>query len=300
IVRLYFTVFAAATIPIDFPGLSGDSVLDFLGPVLFVMAAASIVLGGVAAVGRADLDELLAHSSISQVGFIALPLAVAATVDDPSIRALGVTAALVYAFNHGLAKGLLFLASATVQDAVGTSRLRDLGGLAGRAPVLAGAFLVGALALIGIPPFSGFFGKLLVFQTAATAVATNAVGGWAALAIALLGAVLTVAYYTRAWNLVFWGTPSDAVRMRLPSRWSGVRPDTDAAVADGGDVVGGDDAVRNLSLTGEVVIVVALAVTIFAFGIGFDALFVAAQTAAQAALDTGAYVDAVDPAEVLG
>ena len=293
IVRLYFTVFAAATLPtsLSLPGLSGTSPLAFFGPVLFLMATASIVVGGVGAVGRENLDTLLAHSSISQVGFIALPLAVAATAPTESLRLLGVVAALVYAFNHGLAKGLLFLVSGTVFSAFGSIEFDDLGGVASRAPLLAASFLVGALALVGVPPLSGFFGKLLVFDVTARATATGAAGAAAALAVALVGAVLTIAYYTRAWNVVFWGERSGVVERALPDRWT---------VAGDGGVATDGGPVRRLSLTGEMVVVVALAVAVVGFGVGFEGLYVAAESAARAALDTGTYVNAVAPAEVSG
>jgi multicomponent Na+:H+ antiporter subunit D len=371
VVRLYFTVFAAATLDVSLPFVSGDSMLAFFGPVLFLMAAASIVLGGVGAAGNDRLDGVLAYSSISQVGFIVLPLAVAATVDSPAVRTLGIAAALVYAFNHAIAKGLLFLASGTLQEAVGTDDFSRLGGLASRAPVLAGAFFVGALTLVGIPPLSGFFGKLLVFDTAARAYARGTAGAWLALAAALLGAVLTIAYYTRAWNAVFWGPTGDAVEAAIPSRWTDAADvDGDRAVADGGErsdgsrassdeesgggerassdgrpdggerassdeesgggerassdgrpdggerassgpssdgtdsdarVAGaallpfGSDggALRRLTLSGEVTVVVALAVCAVAFGIGFEAVYAAAVSAAEAALNTDAYVEAV-------
>ncbi|EMA00265.1 Na+/H+ antiporter subunit D [Haloferax denitrificans] len=286
IVRLYFTIFAAASIDIGFLGITGDSFLGFFGPVMFAMAAVSIVLGGIGAVGRDDVDGILAYSSISQVGFIVLPLAVAATAPSEAVRALGVTAALVYAFNHGIAKSLLFLASGTLKDAVGSDRLSDLGGLADRAPVLAAGFLLGALTLIGVPPLSGFFGKYLVFQAAAEAFAAGAAGAGLALAVALAGAILTIAYYTRAWNAVFWGRPSDLVDAALPERWT--VGSGDVAMTDGGD-----DGLKRLELTAQVTVVVALAVAAIGFGIGFEALFGAADAAARAALDTNGYVDAV-------
>jgi multicomponent Na+:H+ antiporter subunit D len=298
VIRLYFTVFAAATLPanLGLPGLTGDSFLAFFGPVMFVMATASILFGGVGAVGRPDLDGLLAYSSIGQVGFIVLPLAVAATV--PEVRVLGITAAVVYSFNHGLAKGLLFLASGTITSAVGTVRFDDLGGLARRAPVLAAGFLVGALALIGVPPLSGFFGKLLVFQTGAEALAVGAQGADAALAVALIGAIFTIAYFTRAWNRAFWGTASETVATRIPSRWSQATADTDAVAADGRGDKGSaspDGGVRELVLTGEVAIVVSLALALVGFGVGFEAVYASADTAAQAAVDRTDYITAVDP-----
>jgi multicomponent Na+:H+ antiporter subunit D len=313
VVRLYFTVFAAASLPeLSLPGLApvadGASFLAFFGPVLFVMAAASVLFGGFAAVGGTDLDEVLAYSSIGQVGFVVLPLAVAATV--PEVRALGVAAALVYAFNHGLAKSLLFLASGTVEAAVGTTRLADLGGLAPRAPLLAGAFLTGALALVGIPPLSGFFGKLLVFDTAARAAALEATGAVAALGVVLVGAILTIAYYTRAWNAVFWGDPSERVDAALPARWARPRrTGAESAVADGrgdggvavdADPTGSGRTLRELTLAGELTVVLALAVAVVAFGVGFEGLLATAEAAATAALDTESYVRAVAPAEVLG
>jgi multicomponent Na+:H+ antiporter subunit D len=299
IVRLTFTVFAAASVPVSLPGIAGESFLAFFGPVLFVMATASIVVGGVGAVGRPDLDGLLAHSSISQVGFIVLPLAVAATAPSPRVRVLGVTAALVYSFNHALAKSLLFLVSGTIRETVGTDEFAGLGGLASRAPVLAGAFLLGALTLIGVPPLSGFFGKLLVFQAGAEALAAGAAGSGPVLGVALLGAILTIAYYTRAWNAAFWGEPSEGVRAAIPRRW--VRP---AGVDEGEGEGGGeglvtDGGLTELTLTTEVVVVVSLALALVAFGVGFEALYAAADAAARATLDTGTYVDAVAP-EVFG
>jgi multicomponent Na+:H+ antiporter subunit D len=332
IVRLYFTVFAAAALPqgLSLPGLSdagGDvpSFLAFYGPVLFIMAAASTIFGGFAAVGRRDLQSVLAYSSVAQIGFVFVPLALAATV--PAVRTLGVVAALVYAFNHGFAKSLLFLIAGVLEDALGTTDMTDLGGLAPRAPVLAGSFLVGALALVGIPPLSGFFGKLLVFDAAARAFGAGAAGADLALGVVLLGAVLTIAYYTRAWNAVFWGEASEVVRTAPGTSRPGVTPSgqSEGAVADGGDgspdradadVPAEDDhparsdvdtdggAVpmgrrRVLALGGEVTVVVALALSIVAFGIGFEAVLAAAEAAAEAALDTDAYVRAVDPQGVV-
>jgi multicomponent Na+:H+ antiporter subunit D len=256
IVRLYFMVFAAASVPVSLPGIGGDSFLAFFGPVLFVAAAASILLGGIGALGQDGMDGLLAYSSIGQIGFVVLPLAVAATA--PEFRVLGVTAALVYAVNHGLAKSLLFLVGGAIREGTGTDRFAELGGLAGREPVLAGSFFVGGLALVGIPPLTGFFGKFLVFDVAGRA------GSTLGLAVALVGAVFTIAYVTRAWNRGFWGEAGPAVAV----------------------------STHRSSL---VTVAAALALLVVLLGVGFDPLFAAAENAAEAALDVEGYVDAVDP-----
>ncbi|MFB6109499.1 MAG: complex I subunit 5 family protein [Halodesulfurarchaeum sp.] len=265
IIRLYFTVFAAGTLPtgLDFPGLSGTTFLAYFGPILFVMATASIFVGGLGALNQPDLDGVLAYSSIGQVGFIVLPLAVVAT-GNRSLQVLGITAALVYALNHAVAKSLLFLVSGTVNQAVGSIQFEDLGGLVGRAPVVSGSFFVGALALVGIPPLSGFFGKLFVFDTATRAVIAGVGHPAVALAVALLGAIFTIAYVSRTWNRGFWGEET-------------------------ADVAG---AVRPRPLVG---VIGLLAVTIVAIGIGFEPIYRAAEAAAHAAVDTQGYVDLVDP-----
>ncbi|MFB6201167.1 MAG: complex I subunit 5 family protein [Halorhabdus sp.] len=277
IIRLLFTVFGAsafgdrlapATIPDGLgTGLAGDSFLAFFGPALFVMAVASILVGGLGAVSRTDVDEMLAYSSIGQVGFIVLALALAAT-GTRTVAIAGLIAALVYSLNHAIAKSLLFLVSGAVAQSVGTIRFDALGGLAARRPFIASSFFLGGIALVGIPPLTGFFGKLLVFDTAVTAINANVPFAAVALAVALAGAVLTIAYITRAWNLAFWGPESDPVA-------------------------------RSYRPTGIVVIVVAFALLVVVLGVGFDPVYRAAEAAAHAATDRASYVQAVAP-EVVG
>jgi len=255
LIRLYFTVFAAAQLDaLSLPW--GDTALAYFGPVVLAMATLSIAFGGLAAVGQDRLEDLLAYSSIGQVGFIVLPLSVGAFV--PSVRHLAIVAALVYALNHTLSKGLLFLVAGTIRDATGTTRFDDLGGVARTHPVVAGAFLVGGLGLVGIPPLSGFFGKLLVFQTAADS------RSWIALAVALGGALLTIAYVSRAWNRGFWGDPSAAV---------------DRSSVD----------------TRQVAVLVALAAAVVVVGVGFQPVYEFAGHAADAAVDRANYIEAVLP-----
>jgi multicomponent Na+:H+ antiporter subunit D len=254
IIRLYFTVFSAASLPVILPGISGRSVLAFFGPVLFVVAVASVLVGGLAAIDRPDLDGLLAHSSVSQVGFVVLPIAVAATI--PGLQVLAITAALVYALNHGVAKALLYLVSGTLQSGVGSDRFDDLGGLAARSPLLGGAFFVGALSLVGVPPLVGFFGKLFVFDTLGRG------GADLALAAGLVGAVLTIAYVSRAWNRAFWGPQTPIVEAFRPER-------------------------------GLLVVVLGLAVLVVLLGIVADPVVRAAEAGATAALDRSGYVTAV-------
>jgi len=269
IIRLYFTVLGGAAIRADVPGIPVETApLAFLAPVLLVMAAASILVGGLGAVSRPRLDGLLAYSSVSQVGFIAVPVALAAATTSADLRHLGIFAALVYALHHALTKGLLFLSAAAIRDGTGTTRIADLGGLGQRSPVFAGVFLVGSLSLVGIPPLAGFFGKLFVFRAAATEFAAAPTAGAAAvLGVLLVGAVLTIVYATRSWIGCFWGSQSEAVatgRLERP----------------------------------QVAVLATMAALVVAVGVGFEPVWQFADAAAGAALDADAYVEAVEFAEV--
>jgi multicomponent Na+:H+ antiporter subunit D len=122
--------------------------------------------------------------------------------------------------------------------------------------VLGATFLVGGLALVGIPPLVGFFGKLLVFDSLAR------VGSNAGLAVALAGAILTIAYVSRAWNRGFWGDRPPAVAEMRADR-------------------------------GAVAVVATLALAVVAVGVGFDPVVRFADAAADAALGHEEYVAAV-------
>jgi len=266
IIRLYFTVFAGATVPLNLPAIDGTTPLALLAPALLVMGVASVLLGGFGAVASPSMEELLAYSSIGQVGFIAVPVAIAAAADSAALRRLALLAALVYALHHALAKGLLFLSAATVRGATGTNRFADLGGLGRQSPLLSSAVFVGFLSLIGIPPLSGFFGKFLVLDAATSRAAVGpGVGAVAVLVVLLVGAVLTIVYASRAWVGGFWGARSERVR---------------AATVD----------------PVQVAVLVAVAALVVAVGLGFEPVAEFAGAAADAALDRGAYVEAVAPA----
>jgi multicomponent Na+:H+ antiporter subunit D len=274
IIRLYFTVFGEATMTTSVPVVGSSSMLAFLAPVLLVMGVASIVIGGLGAVRRDDLEELFAYSSIGQVGFIAVPIALAAgTAPTPTmdgLRHIGILAGVLFALHHALTKGLLFLSVGVIYDWTGTTHIPQLGGLVDRSPVFASVFLVGGLSLVGIPPLAGFFGKFLVFDAAVTGVSqtladggAGAVGTLGTLFVLLLGALLTILYSTRAWVGSFWGEQTQGV--------------------------GTID-------TAQVAVLATLAGLVVVVGVGFEPVYQAADAAAEAALDTEGYVEAVDPA----
>jgi proton-translocating NADH-quinone oxidoreductase chain N len=164
---------------------------DFWHVVVPVIAGASAIVSAGAAMVDTDLKRIIAYSTVSQIGFIFLGLAIG--------NEIGVAGALLYIMMHGLAKGGLFLCAGIVEQNTRTKDITRLGGLIKQMPITAISFLLCAFSVMGIPPFGGFFGKYMVMTSAVQSGPL-----WVAL-IFLVGACLTIIYLFRIFNLVFLG-----------------------------------------------------------------------------------------------
>jgi len=199
--------------------------LTFLAPppvwwgwVLVGVGSASAVLGVLYALAQRDLKRVLAYSSVENVGLICLGLGVGVLGMGgraPVVSLLGFGGALLHVLNHSLGKGLLFLGAGSLVHATGTRNLERMGGLLRRMPATGASFLVGCLALCGLPPCNGFLGELLLYLGAFTSVMSPdfSLAVPAAVAIiALAGAGgLAAACFTRAFGAAFLGEPRSAL-----------------------------------------------------------------------------------------
>ncbi len=155
------------------------------------IAGASALVSAGAALVETDFKRIVAYSTVSQIGFIFLGFAMG--------NAVGAAGALLYILMHGLAKAGLFLSAGIVEQNAGTKDITKLGGLIRSMPWTAGAFLLCAFSVMGIPPFGGFFGKYMVVSAAVS-------GGEMVLgAVFLAGALLTILYLFRLFTKVFLG-----------------------------------------------------------------------------------------------
>ena len=161
--------------------------------VLLVAGSVSIVIGAVAAITQSDFKRVLAYSSISQVGYIVLALG--------SGTQLGIVAATFHLFNHAIFKSLLFADSASVEASIGTTDMGKMGGLGAKMPWTGTTTAIGMLSTAGIPPFSGFWSKLLIILALWNAERE----GYACLAIA--ASVLTLGYFMMVQHRAFFGKP---------------------------------------------------------------------------------------------
>ena len=167
---------------------------DYVQPLLFVMAGLSIVLGALGAVAQRDIRSILTWDIISQVGYMVMGLALFTTAS--------VGAAIFFMLQYMPAKAALFGVAAAVEKLRGTGNLSRLGGLARAYPLLAIFFLVPAMSLGGIPPLSGFWGKLAILEAA---LRLDSPAAYAIAGVALVGSLLTLYAMFRIWQSVFWG-----------------------------------------------------------------------------------------------
>ncbi len=172
-----------------------------LSSTLMILGTVSLVVAAFLALGQKDMKRMLAYSSISQVGYVVLGLGIGTP--------LGIAGGLFHLFNHALAKGLLFLTSGSVQQATGTRDLGAMGGLAKRMPVTAATNLVGSLSIAGVPPFNGFWSKLIII------VALVQAGHPVFAVVAVLASVLTLWYYLILQRRAFFG--------KLDEKWAAVK-----------------------------------------------------------------------------
>ena len=182
------------------------------GVLVLALGVISGILGVVFALGQHDLKRLLAYHSIENIGIILMGLGIAligAYAHEPVWTALGLAGCLLHVWNHGLFKSLLFLAAGSVIMKSHTRQIDRLGGLAKTMPWTAGAFLLGAVAICGLPPLNGFVSEWLVYMGLLGPFSGGAPENFrvltlAAPALALVG-TLAVACFVKVYGAVFLG-----------------------------------------------------------------------------------------------
>ena len=191
------------------------------GGIVLALAVVSGVFGVAYAVAQHDLKRLLAYHSIENIGIIMIGVGLALagrSLGRPDWVMLGMAGALLHVWNHAFFKALLFLSAGSVIHAAGTREIDELGGLAKRMPRTAACFLIGAVAICGLPPLNGFVSEFLIYVGV-----LSTIGGigekpalvWAAFvapALALIGG-LALACFVKVYGAVFLGSPrSDHAR----------------------------------------------------------------------------------------
>jgi hydrogenase-4 component B len=182
------------------------------GALILLLAAISALLGVVFAIAQHDLKRLLAYHSVENIGIILMGLGVALlgrSLNRPTWVVLGLAGCLLHVWNHALFKSLLFLCAGSVLHSAHTREIDRLGGLSKTMPWTAPLFLIGAIAICGLPPLNGFVSELLVYLGLLDSVAGHGGGGSAVALVAPILAIvgaLALACFVKAFSAVFLGS----------------------------------------------------------------------------------------------
>jgi multicomponent Na+:H+ antiporter subunit D len=186
IIRIFFSIIGINNVTL--------SILMFLG-------ALSMLVGVILALSQWDLKRLLAYHSISQIGYVILGIGLGTP--------LGILGGLFHLFNHSIFKSLLFLNSGAVVYSLGTRDLQKMGGLREKMPITANTNLIASMSIAGIPPFNGFWSKLIIILAC---IQANRFGYafWAVVA-----SILTLASFMKVQKYAFFG--------KLNEKWQDIK-----------------------------------------------------------------------------
>ena len=175
--------------------------------ILMYFGILSIIFGAFLALGQKNMKRMLAYSSISQVGYIAVGIGLGTP--------LGIAGGLFHLLNHSLFKPLLFMNAGAVEEATGTGDMEKMGGLGKKMPLTSAANIIGLLSTAGVPPLNGFWSKLLiVFALVQAKLYLYA-------SIAIIVSVVTLWYFLLIQRRVFFGPEKEQLQaVREAPGWS--------------------------------------------------------------------------------
>lgn len=166
------------------------------------LGALSMVIGVFLAIGQWDIKRLLAYHSISQMGYVIVSVGIAMILisrgEISSITTLAVAGGLFHLVNHAAFKGLLFLNAGAIEYTTGTRDLKEMGGLARQMPATSATSFIASMSISGIPPFNGFFSKLIIIIAAIMAQF------YLLAALAVIVSIITLASFLKFQRYAFY------------------------------------------------------------------------------------------------
>lgn len=247
-----------------------------LDSLMMCLAGATMIVGILGALAQNDIKRLLSFTLVSHIGYMVFGLALGS--------AQGLSGAIFYAVHHVLVQTALFLVVGLIERQAGTSSLRRLGSLAKASPVIALLYFIPAINLGGIPPLSGFIGKVMLIQAGASQGGFLA---WLLIGGALATSLLTLYTMMTVWSKGFWRDRADAPEGHIAM----ARPAVLADVRDEIELQDREDVGRvppGMFLATSVLVGASLAVTVLA-----GPLMGITDRAAESTQDTQVYQSAV-------
>lgn len=181
-----------------------------ISAIIMFLGALSMIVGVFLAVGQTDFKRMLAYHSISQMGYVTVGLGLGLNPNvDPVVAALGLFGGLFHLVNHAVFKSCLFLCAGAFEFRTGTREKSEMGGLIKKMPVTSTTCSIASLSISGVPPFNGFWSKLIII------LALIKAGYWIYGSIAVLAAFLTLISFVRLQGSVLFG--------KLPEKFASVK-----------------------------------------------------------------------------
>jgi multicomponent Na+:H+ antiporter subunit D len=230
---------------------------------ILVVAGLTMVTGVLGAVAQNEFRRILSFHIVSQIGYMLMGLGL--------FTPLGLAGSIFYIIHHIIVKTNLFLVSGVAHRVQGTYDLKKLGGLYQGYPGVAILFLVSAFSLAGLPPFSGFFAKLVLLQ------AGLEIGQYAIVAVSLVVSVLTLFSMTKIWAEAFWKPAPQVVQVS----------------SSGGYGRDGSNAGNLGNFALLLLPIIALATFTMLFGLAAEPLFILSSRAAEQLLNPADYIETV-------
>jgi proton-translocating NADH-quinone oxidoreductase chain N len=221
-----------------------------VGEFLIIMGAVTLVISEVAALKQTNIKRMLAYSSIGQMGVVLIAFGIGTTE--------AVFGALFLMFNHAIIKGLLFMSGSYLVYNNPEKEIKYLSGYGMKMPVISLFFSLGALAIVGLPPFAGFWSKLYILMSAAD----SSLYGLIALILAV--SIIEIVYYFRVVGRLYFGKPAEG-------------------------------SIMHKATPGGIIAMSILSITILVVGFYPDIISSYIHNAAEALLDKAQYIENVLP-----
>jgi multicomponent Na+:H+ antiporter subunit D len=170
--------------------------------VITVLGTVSMVIGALVAIMQWDVKRLLAYSSISQIGYVVMAFGMGMIIlqrgDNYSAAVLAIAGGIYHLVNHAVFKGLLFLNAGALEHRLDTRDLKEMGGLSSAMPVTSSTSFMASMSISGIPPFNGFFSKLIIIIAAINAKF------YLLASLAVVVSIITLAYFLKFQRFAFF------------------------------------------------------------------------------------------------
>jgi hydrogenase-4 component B len=196
-----------------------------VGTIILIISVVSGIYGVMLAIIQHNLKRLLAYHSIENIGIIGIGIGMGCLGlgnNNLTLITLGFAGALLHTLNHSLFKSLLFYAAGNVYQATHSMDIEKMGGLIKKMPQTALLFLIGALAISGLPPFNGFISEFILYTGLFSSIHDASLAGLLSIIITVSGLVLigglALMCFTKAFGIVFLGTPRHEFHTEVKER----------------------------------------------------------------------------------